>query len=530
MVNLLRASVDRPCMRDERGFTIVEVLVACFIAVVGLAGTLVLVDVTHLQTDTAKARTQGVSLQRELVEAARGVPYAELLPSTIVDRVQSQPGLADAQPGTPGWQVRRNGVTYTVSMGVCAVDDPRDGVGTTDPVLFCPRATGTASPTQCAQLMQLSGAVAIRNAAAGLGITAGECGLDLNADGRVDDLVAADVDVCGLGLCTSTPPATDANPEDYKRVIALVRWDRGTGTRHALQTAVIPNPGLSSGPAVTTLSGPAGTVGPGTSAVAFTATTNRTPAAMSWSLDGRAMGTASGSGTSWTFTWTLGSTVDGTYLVSAKATDAYGVFGATRTATVKLNRAAPAAVGGFAAGRNGSVVELEWVANPEGDLEGYRAYRTVSGGPDVEVCALTRQTSCQDTAPPDEPSIGYFVRAVDRDLQGALREGAASPTRTVTTTNQPPNPPLNLTASLSGGNVVLRWDPGVVSDPDLGDSVAFYRIYRDGTAYADRYARTGSGDERTFTDTRTGGQQHTYRVTAVDTQLAESELTPGVTR
>ena len=30
-------------------------------------------------------------------------------------------------------------------------------------------------------------------------------------------------------------------------------------------------------------------------------------------------------------------------------------------------------------------------------------------------------------------------------------------------------------------------------DPDLGDSVSFYRIYRDWQSYADRYDRTGTG-------------------------------------
>ena len=47
----------------------------------------------------------------------------------------------------------------------------------------------------------------------------------------------------------------------------------------------------------------------------------------------------------------------------------------------------------------------------------------------------------------------------------------------------------------------------------MGTSVAFYRIYRDGTAFADRYDRTGSGTELSIVDERTDATQHRYWVT-----------------
>ena len=59
---------------------------------------------------------------------------------------------------------------------------------------------------------------------------------------------------------------------------------------------------------------------------------------------------------------------------------------------------------------------------------------------------------------------------------------------------------------------------------------AFDLIYRDGVSYADRYDRTATGKDTTWTDTRTNGQQHTYSVTAVDTQLGESKPTLLVTK
>jgi hypothetical protein len=60
--------------------------------------------------------------------------------------------------------------------------------------------------------------------------------------------------------------------------------------------------------------------------------------------------------------------------------------------------------------------------------------------------------------------------------------------------------------------------------------VDFYRVYRDGTSYDDRFDRTGTGSELTWTDTATNGSAHTYRVVAVDTQLAESPFSNAVTR
>jgi hypothetical protein len=118
--------------------------------------------------------------------------------------------------------------------------------------------------------------------------------------------------------------------------------------------------------------------------------------------------------------------------------------------------------------------------------------------------------------------------AVDHDANGNLREGATSAPHAVTLTNNAPAAPGTLTASGQDDTVVLNWAASA-GDPDAGDRVDFYRIYRDGTAYANRYDRTGTGSELTYTDTQTDGQQHTYRVVAVDTQLAESALSNGVT-
>jgi hypothetical protein len=74
--------------------------------------------------------------------------------------------------------------------------------------------------------------------------------------------------------------------------------------------------------------------------------------------------------------------------------------------------------------------------------------------------------------------------------------------------------------------------------------VDFFRIYRDVTTVSsptvsDRYDRTpygvavspcGSTASTSYTDTNTGGVQHKYWVTAVDTHLDESTLSSSVTK
>jgi prepilin-type N-terminal cleavage/methylation domain-containing protein len=534
-------SVGTPVgMSDERGFTLIEVMIAAVVVVVGLFGTLAMLDQAQLTTSSTKAREQGVALQREVIESARSIPFEQLTPTSIASRVKAMPNLGDAS-AAPGWTLVRRGVTYTATIGVCSVDDPADGTGTQDPALFCPPANATSS--QCSNWLGIAGSVqgtaGAVSAAAAAGVGVGQCGIDLDLDGTVDGLVQADVGVCLLGTCNGT---TDTNPEDYKRIVSLVTWDRGMGSRHAIQSTTVPNPGVSGAPGVTAVDTTAAFPSP-SSPARFTATINRPPAAVTWYIDGTAQSTASnsgGSGTSWWFDWSLGTVstgstpnagevLDGSYVVGAKAFDAYGQPGTIRSKTVGLNRRKPYAPTGFVAGRNGGSVDFEWAANRERDLQGYRVYRAPSGST-VLVCTLTVKTTCRDTSPPSESSLNYYVVAVDKDASGALREGDKSATVTVGLSNLPPNPPTNLALTYDNGAAKLTWNASSGDpDDDSGDKVSFYRIYRDGTAFGDRYDRTGDASTLTWTDNSAGGTTHTYRVVAVDTNLAESTFLGPVT-
>jgi prepilin-type N-terminal cleavage/methylation domain-containing protein len=540
----------RSLVRDTRGFTLIEVSIASVILLIGTLAVVAMSDVASKQTVQTKGREAATSLARQLIEDVRSVPYDQLEQNSIESDLQSQPGMGSL-PDSSTYTIRRRGFTYSIDASVCALDDPRDGIGSHANGNFCTggasgfpncssAATGgvdsngnTLDSSLCATV---DGTLMWRNCAL-LGSTSqtpsGSWSAILGSLYPSAQSAAAATN-CGTGTAT----AADLDPEDYKRVVVDVRW----GTHHVQQSTLIANPGSSAGPAVTNLTmAPSSNpiVSSSTGSLTFTATTSRPPAAVNWSVDGDTKGTASGSGTSWSFPWYLGdpnnpAVLDGSYLVSARAVDANGTSGATRALTVTVNRRQPFAPTGVAAGWNNLVVEVEWSPNPEGDIIGYRVYRVDASGT-TQVCPASggtlTGTTCQDTSPPNQSSLQYFVVALDRAPDGSVREGDHSTSVTVTQgANRPPNPPTNLAAQAGNGNTVLTWSAPSVPDPDPGDSIAFYRIYRDGQTYADRYDRTGSGSDLTYTDTNTGGQAHTYYVTAVDTHLAESTIVGPVTR
>ncbi|MDQ3611700.1 MAG: prepilin-type N-terminal cleavage/methylation domain-containing protein, partial [Actinomycetota bacterium] len=512
-------------------FTLIEVLVAFFLLMIGMAGTALMLNTANATTAGTKAREQGIALQREVVEAARSIPYDQLTPASVVSAVQAKPGLNTQSTGDSSWKIRRGGVTYTVTMGACSVDDPSDGTGAHDPASFCAAGTSSTTPQRCRQLLTLVGSGQALDAATSVTADVGNCGIDLNADGTVDNLVEASVGLCLLGCATTTPP--DTMPDDYKRVVSLVTWDRGTGGRYALQSTTVPNPGSASGVSVTSLSrtNPPGTgqIGAGTTSVSFSAQTSRPAATVAWSVNGAKRESGTGSGTLWGWDWTLGTVgsgnevLDGSYLVGAKAFDANGVSGVTRSTTVVLNRRMPYAPPNFLAGRNGDSVEFEWTSNAERDIEGYRVYQD---GVTAPVCALTRARSCRQVPAPPKPLLGsdvsYRLVAVDKDPSGSLREGDPS-SRTLASALLAPQPASGLTATTVDGATTLSWTASPSTD------VEFYRIYRDGQSYDDRYDRVAK-TERTYTDPRTDGSSHSYSITAVNGQLQESTMAGPVTR
>ena len=531
MAGVRRPSLS-PCRRED-GFTIIEVMVAAAVLLVGVMGVLGMVTQADTVSASNRAREQGVALQREIIEAARSISYDQLSQTAIVGKIRGTAGLTDSTMQSTGWTYMRRNIRYTVAIGTCSVDDPTDGTGPHETAGYCVNGTGSTTPAQCLTYLGRAGSIA---GASGAGSAAGgDCGLDANFDGAVDGLA----DTSG-GPCTNCA-GTDSNPNDYKRIVLLVRWNKGLGTRYALQSTTVPNPGLAAAPAITTMTPASKTVKQGDpQVVPFSLVFNTPPSAVPWYVDGTGHGQGTGSGLNWSFSWDLGAVnysgstpfstevLDGTYVVSAKGVDQYGQAGTAKASTVIVNRRAPYPPPNVHAGRNDNNAYLDWGASSERDVEGYRVFRVQTGG-DILVCDLVRITRCRDTGMPTGLQQ-YYVRAVDRDSTGTLRNGDVTATFTVPATNTPPTAPPSVVAAKSGTNTILSWT--AASDPDAGDSVQFYRIYRDGTDWVDNYyGRTSTSTTLSFTDTATDGDVHTYWVVAVDQNFTESRpLGGGVTK
>ena len=116
-----------PPTRDRRtgvaGFTLVEVMVAMLVLLVGILGTLKLFDGALTGTAGNNARVGATNLGRELAETARGLDYDKLTPALLADTLQAR-GLGAATP----WKIVRRGVSYTIAESVCTYDDAADKI------------------------------------------------------------------------------------------------------------------------------------------------------------------------------------------------------------------------------------------------------------------------------------------------------------------------------------------------------------------------------------------------------------------
>lgn len=485
-------TMDRPRhpLHAEAGMTLVELMAAALVLVVGMLGTLVLVDGSNARISENRTREAATNLAREIVEGARAVPYPEITSAGFAAKVQSQPGLGDAGPAE-GWNLVRRGVTFTVQTDACTMDDddPRDGTGDhTGMDTFCPDSPGGGT--------------------------------------------------------------VDRNPDDYKRVTITVSWRRQGDTESVHQVAIINNPGSSFAPTVRdlkptspALTAPYAVKSATTGAITFTARVTPRAAYVNWSVDNIRMGSAARSGSTddWTFTWSIPSSVpDGVYLVGAQGYNSADQTGSPKAITVTLNRFRPTPPPGFAGGRNDDRIEFEWLGSGDRDIVGYRVYQMVGAAP-----ATTDPVACETSVSDPNPTACSIARDSGGDKRyyvvarapacctGTGTEESVRPTAAQTllvTSNNEPEPPTTLSATRDGEAVTLTWtapEEPAAGEPE--DVLRSFRIYRDGLAYENRYALV-EPDRFTWTDVNAGPEPHSYWVVSVDSHLAESDPVGEVRR
>jgi hypothetical protein len=500
--------------RVESGFAMLEVLAATVVLAVGIGATFeLLVTATHA-TSTDRIRQAETSVARELVEDTRALDYNQLTPSSITSAIQ--PLITGSTASGSTLTVTRAIYKFSAAFTSCSLDDPADSYG------------DHSSPP-----------------------------------------------ASGGSWCPDVAPSgtTDSSPDDYKRISIVVSpTGDGRTTPTVQQTFLIYNKAAHP-PAVSCLS--VNTTCPGTNQsystgtqLTFNVTTTVQAASVEWLVNGSLPSSSqlpSGatdpytpSSTASSFTWVLPS-VDGTYTISALGYDTNGNAG-TKTSlqiTVNLHQAIPPA--SVTAGWNNQLngVDIQWLPSVDQDILYYNVYSQVGTSTPTLVCSAVKGTSCYDLTAPSplpEPSTcqsppqsfttsnHYWVVGVDSNpATGQPRQSTStSPAVDANLCDHPPSAPTNLTGTLSNGQLQLSWTAPSPADPDAGDSIAYWRIYRftgsSPNVPGDRYDLIGaldsSGNQVTsYTDQSPdpGGAQQNYCVTSVDTHLNESPCSNAVT-
>ena len=513
----------------EEGFTLIEVVVAMAVILVGVLGTVALIDQASAQSGEAKTRQTANALIRDIIETSQGIPYTSLTTASAKTTLQAT-GFADAKPATANtWEIQRNGVTFTMQVTACIVDDPRDGQG--------PHAAGAG---YCS------------DSPAGTG------------DSNPDDYRRV--------MLTATPPAALGDPLTQTTIVGSNRITNpggtgpggGTATSNDIKEFKITTPALYSGQVAPCSNSTICTFPTATStavapkSVTFQATTAYTAEKVRFTIDGQPMATINGPGTTFNWTWNLpDSQPDGTYVVAVQIFDSAGTTAISSPSplVVTVNRYIPdpAAFAPTAAGRNplwGNLPEIETyptadtTARVDRDVTGFVATRAINGSGSTVVCQTFSPAlrGCQDTSAPPccAQAVTYRIAPTGVNPDGSQQTGAVTAaSRDVNLPNTRPTEPGNLTIVRNGTTVTISWtNPPGSGDPDAGDCIDFFRVYRRSEGlqnweYTDRVDRTVYGNaaspcgnagelSNSITLYETTATTKRYRITSVDTNLAES--------
>jgi prepilin-type N-terminal cleavage/methylation domain-containing protein len=244
--------------RRDDGMTIVEVVVAMVILLVGVLGVVPMLDTGNQVTGENLARDTASALVREQLEKARELAYSTLAdPGAVAGALV--PAIGDSEPAVAAvFTTRRRGIPYTTTISTCVLDDPSDGIGaaTGTPCRPLPPSSGgggsvsTSGSTTTSNLnvlgIQVTGGGQLVEAVCSLFGTRGSVvdGL-LGAGGALTGLVStgADTTFCaGKGNV-----AFDRQADDATAVTSSVTWPQSRAARagRVTQRVVISGPRLT---------------------------------------------------------------------------------------------------------------------------------------------------------------------------------------------------------------------------------------------------------------------------------------------
>jgi prepilin-type N-terminal cleavage/methylation domain-containing protein len=242
-----------PISRREEGFTIIEVMVAILILLVGVLGTVALAENGLSSTSRTGAREGATNLARDVVERSRQIAYTSMTASGGPAQLQAATPDAGALNGS-SFPVTRRTTVYTVTVTVCSIDDPSDGVGVGD-ASFCNAPSGPTGPGTAGTGYAASVNVLGVTVTAGGSLLSTVCNVVGTNSAIVNRLTGVVSNVVPVSACpTGTGPTApyDSRPDDLRRVRVDVAWTPHSGTAQAIsQTVLLTNPLPNDCPLVT---------------------------------------------------------------------------------------------------------------------------------------------------------------------------------------------------------------------------------------------------------------------------------------
>lgn len=247
------AGARHPRLGREAGHTIVEVMVAVVLLVIGVLAMLVMVEGSLSSTSRTTAREQATNLAREIVERSRQIPYASTTtaaaPAALATTLPENPAVSGSS-----FVVQRRSVDYAVTVSACSIDDPADGAGVGD-ATFCDAPSNSTGPGSTSTGSGLAIGPNILGLPVSLAVGGSLIDTVCNAIGtntaianEISSLATPLVGAQGKGAVISVCPsagsgsvAFDTTPDDLRRIEVVVRWTRGESSS-LTQTALLTSP------------------------------------------------------------------------------------------------------------------------------------------------------------------------------------------------------------------------------------------------------------------------------------------------